>query len=123
MLTKRARKSPRLIRKRRVKRKIFGTADRPRLTVYRSNRYLYAQIVDDELGHTLAAASTLGQEFRSRFPQGGKNIEAAKVLGDILGENAQAKGINKVVLDRNGFLYHGKIKALADAVREKGLIF
>ncbi|MFQ5903323.1 MAG: 50S ribosomal protein L18 [Candidatus Binatia bacterium] len=123
MLTKKARKSPRLIRKRRVRKKVFGTADRPRLTIFRSNRYLYVQLVDDEQGRTLASASTLCQKFRDWFPKGGKNVDAARVLGELVGENALALGISSVVLDRNGLLYHGKIKVLADAARQKGLIF
>ncbi|MBI2877675.1 MAG: 50S ribosomal protein L18 [Candidatus Tectomicrobia bacterium] len=123
MLTKRERKDPRLIRKRRIRRKVLGTADRPRLTIYKGNRHIYAQIIDDEKGHTLVAASTRGAEFRTRMPQGGKTIDAARMVGEILGEKALAQGIQQVVFDRDGFLYHGKVKALADAVRERGIVF
>lgn len=123
MLTKRERKDPRLIRKRRVGRKVSGSSVRPRLTVYKGNHHIYAQIIDDERGHTLVAASTLSPEFRERLPQGGKSVEAARVVGEILGGKALALGIQKVVFDRGGFLYHGKVQALADAVRQKGIVF
>lgn len=123
MLTKKARKDPHLARKRRVRKKVFGTADCPRLTVYRSNQHLYAQVVDDTRGHTLTAASTLCWEFKKRFPKTGKNKEAAKVVGEIVGDSALSKGISRLVFDRNGFLYHGRIKAMAEAVRQKGLVF
>ena len=112
---------PRLKRKKRIRKNIFGTASRPRLTIYRSCKHLYVQIVEDEKGVTLTAASTLSKELAQL--QSTKNKDAAKAVGNLIAQQALAKGIDKVVFDRNGYLYHGKIKALADAARESGLKF
>jgi len=106
----------------RVRRKIHGTAERPRLAVFRSLKHIYAQIIDDDAGHTLVAASSLEPELRQQLKSGG-NKEAAALVGKRLGERAKEKGIEKVVFDRRHYRYHGRIKALADAAREAGLQF
>ena len=102
----------------RIRRKLSGTAERPRLNVYRSLNHIYAQVIDDAQGLTLASASTV----TAKLPTGG-NLQAAKEIGKLVAERAQEKGIKKVVFDRGGYLYHGRIKALADAAREAGLDF
>jgi len=112
----------RVRRKMRIRKKVEGLSDRPRLSVYRSANHIYAQIIDDLKGHTLAAASTLSPEFKDWQGHTG-NIEAAKEVGKLIASHALAANINQVVFDRNGFLYHGRIKALADAAREAGLVF
>lgn len=109
-------------RKRRVRKNIFGTAERPRLNVFRSRGHIYAQIIDDLRGHTLAAASTLDSSLRTALKSTG-SIEAAKAVGKLLAERAKAAKVSAVVFDRGGRLYHGRIKALADASREGGLQF
>jgi len=110
-------------RRMRIRKKVFGVADRPRLTVFRSARHMYAQIIDDSAGRTLAAMSTLSPVFREgERPEGGK-VGAAHRVGELLAEAAKAGGIEKVVFDRNGYLYHGRVKALAEGAREKGLVF
>ena len=101
--------------------RVRGTAERPRLVVFRSARHIFAQIIDDRRHHTLACASTLNPELKGK-PGSGK-IEAAKKVGRLVAEKALAQSIQKVVFDRNGFLYHGRIKAVADGAREKGLDF
>ena len=109
-------------RKLRVRKKISGDQERPRLSVFRSSKHIYAQIVDDTKGGTLAHASTLSKELKGQLD--GKNkTDEAKAVGKLLGEIAKKKGITKVAFDRNGFIYHGRIKALADAAREAGLQF
>ena len=113
------------IRKRkhvRVRKKISGTAECPRLCVYRSNAHIYAQIIDDEAQTTLASASTLDKEIKGSVSVG-SNIEAAKAVGKLIAERAQAKDIKVVVFDRSGYLYHGRVQALAEAAREAGLEF
>lgn len=110
------------IRKRRVQRKVPKSPDKLRLTVFRSTKHIYAQIVDDRAGKTLAAASTQSPDFKKQMQYGG-NIKAAALVGSLLGEKAQQQGIKEVYCDRNGFHYTGRIKALADAVREKGVKF
>jgi large subunit ribosomal protein L18 len=105
----------------RVKKKLSLQKDSNRLCISRSNKNLYAQIIDDEKGHTLVGLSTLSSEFSSLKSK--SNAEAAKALGKAVAEKASAQGIKKVVFDRNGYLYHGKIKAFADAARESGLEF
>ena len=97
-------------------------SDRPRLTVHRTLQHIYAQLVDDRAGRTVAAASTKDKELRERLKAGG-NIDAAVAVGRLVGERAKAQGINQVRFDRGGFRYHGRIKALADAAREAGLEF
>lgn len=109
-------------RHRRVRKKIFGTAERPRLNVFRSLRHVYAQIIDDEQGYTLVAVSTLEEGLRDDLAELDKSSQA-KVVGKALAERAQAKGIRQVVFDRGGYKYHGRVKALADGVREGGLEF
>ncbi|HSW46356.1 MAG TPA: 50S ribosomal protein L18 [Phycisphaerae bacterium] len=107
-------------RKRRVRKKVFGTPERPRLTVSRSLQHIYAQLVDDTAGRTLVEASSMSKEVREPLKYGG-NKAAASVVGKLLGERALAKGIKAAVFDRNGRQFHGRVKALADAVREAGL--
>jgi large subunit ribosomal protein L18 len=106
----------------RIREKISGKADRPRLCIYRSLKYIYAQIVDDNLGKTLVAASTTEKNVRGQLKQAG-NIEASKLVGKAIAERAKAKGIKAVVFDRGGYLYHGRVKAVAEAARESGLEF
>ncbi len=108
-------------RHRRVRKRVVGTKDRLRLSVFRSNSYLYAQIIDDVSGRTVVAASTLESAVKERVR--GNTVEAAKVLGATLAERAKAANVTAVVFDRGGYLYHGKLKALADAAREAGLSF
>ena len=106
----------------RIREKISGTPNRPRLCVYRSLKYVYVQIVDDSQGKTLVAASTKEKGVRGDLKQAG-NVQASKLVGKVIAERAKAKGIECVVFDRGGYLYHGRIKALADAARESGLKF
>lgn len=109
-------------RKLRIRRKISGTPERPRLSVFRSLNHIYAQVVDDVAGTTLAHASTLSKDVKPSLGES-KKTDAAKLVGQALAAQLKAKGITKVVFDRNGYLYHGRIKALADAAREGGLEF
>ena len=111
-----------LKRKKRVRKKISGTPERPRLSVYRSARHIYAQIVDDTTGVTLATASTMTPEIRAAQKEGGKK-GVAKLVGKALAERARDKGIKKVAMDTNGYRYHGRLKALSDGAREHGLDF
>ena len=111
----------RLKRKKRIKKKIGG-GERFRLSVFRSCKHIYAQIVDDGKGQTLAAASTLSGELKDQL-SGLKKSDAAKAVGKLLADKAKVQGIKKVVFDRNGFLYHGRVKAMADSCREHGLEF
>jgi large subunit ribosomal protein L18 len=103
----------------RVRKRIRGTAQRPRLAVYRSNRFIYAQVIDDVMGHTLVAASSQEADLRDNA----LNIDTAAKVGTLLGARAKEAGVDTVVFDRGGYKYHGKIKALADAAREAGLEF
>lgn len=112
----------RLKRKLRIRKKVSGSTERPRLTVFRSDKHIYAQIIDDISGTTLVSASTLSPEYREMEKPEGK-IGAAKRVGEMIARMAQEKGISKVVFDRNGFIYHGRIQALANAAREAGLDF
>jgi large subunit ribosomal protein L18 len=107
----------------RIRRGIEGTGDRPRLAVFRSHKHIYAQVIDDEKQHTLAAASTLDKDLKSSLSDGGGNIAASTAVGSLIAKLAIEKGISKVVFDRGGNLYHGRVKALADAAREAGLDF
>jgi large subunit ribosomal protein L18 len=109
-------------RKMRIRTRVHGTLERPRLTVFRSDKHIYAQVIDDSLGKTLASASTLAPDYKGAEPVKGK-LEAAKRVGALVARKAREQGISKVVFDRNGFIYHGRIKALADAAREAGLDF
>jgi large subunit ribosomal protein L18 len=113
----------RLKRKKHIRKNVFGTAERPRLSVFRSGKHIYAQIIDDDRGHTLVAASSLAAEIKGNTEIDGGNKDGAKAVGKLLGERAVAASITIVVFDRNGFKYHGRIAALADAAREAGLQF
>ena len=106
----------------RMRNKLIGTKERPRLCVFRSLNHIYAQIIDDYDGKTLAAASTLDEAIKGKIETGG-NVEAAKQVGALIAEKALEKGITKVVFDRGGYKYHGRVAALADGAREKGLDF
>jgi large subunit ribosomal protein L18 len=106
----------------RVRKKVVGTAERPRLNVYRSVKQIYVQIVDDFAGKTISAASSLDKDLKGKISAGG-NIEAAKTVGSLIAKRAADKGLKQVVFDRGGYIYHGRIKALADAAREGGLEF
>jgi large subunit ribosomal protein L18 len=101
---------------------VSGTAERPRLCVYRSLDHIYAQVIDDRAGKTLASASSADKDTKKNL-KGGGNVAAAKVVGKAVADRAKAQGINKVVFDRGGYKYHGRVKALADAAREAGLQF
>jgi large subunit ribosomal protein L18 len=116
------REDSRLKRKKRIRKKLSGSPERPRLTVFRSDKHIYAQIIDDTVGTTLATASTLSPEYRQLDPLKGK-VEAAKRVGELIARKAKDKGIAKVVFDRNGYIYHGRVQALADAARQAGLDF
>jgi large subunit ribosomal protein L18 len=109
-------------RHQRVRKKVSGTQERPRLAVFRSEHHIYAQVIDDSQGHTLAAASSLDANLRQEHKYGG-NVDAAKAVGRLVGERAKEKGIQKVVFDRGGFAYHGRVAGLADGAREAGLEF
>ncbi|NEO83217.1 MAG: 50S ribosomal protein L18 [Spirulina sp. SIO3F2] len=109
-------------RHRRIRKRVNGTADRPRLAVFRSNNHIYAQVINDAAQHTLAAASTLDKDLKTGL-KSGSTCEASSFVGKLVAERAIAKGIQKVVFDRGGNLYHGRVKALADAAREAGLDF
>lgn len=116
-----ARRTGRIRRHRRVRKKIHGTATRPRLAVFRSNRHLSVQVIDDDAGSTLAAASTLEADQRSAG--NGASVDAATRVGQLIADRSKAAGIEKVVFDRGGFAYHGRIAAVASAARESGLEF
>jgi len=120
MIKKKSRNSVRLKRHQRIRNKISGTSECPRLSVYRSNTNIYAQVIDDVAGKTLVSYSTLDKKHTGEKKA---NIETATVVGTQIAELAKAAGITKVVFDRSGYLYHGKIKALAEAAREAGLEF
>jgi large subunit ribosomal protein L18 len=118
-----SRSDKRLKRKMRVRKRVKGSPERPRLSVFRSARHIYAQVIDDTEGKTLAEASTLSSDLRSKIGNDRANKKGAGIVGKAVAEKALAKGIKKVAFDRNGFLYHGRVKSLADAAREKGLEF
>ncbi|MDD5823749.1 MAG: 50S ribosomal protein L18 [Firmicutes bacterium] len=117
-----SRNERRLKRHARVRKNLFGTPEKPRMCVYRSNKNISVQIIDDVTGHTLCSASSLDKELKAQIANGG-NKEAAKQVGQAIGERAIAKGIKTVAFDRGGYLYHGRVKELADAAREAGLEF
>lgn len=106
----------------RVRKNVYGDAVRPRLNVFRSTKHIYAQVIDDSLGRTLVSVSTMSPEFKSTSKSGG-NVDAAKQVGRMIAEKALEAGIKKVVFDRGGYLYHGRVAALATAAREAGLEF
>ncbi len=112
----------RRIRQRRVRRKVQGTLERPRLSVFRSAKHVYAQIIDDTANRVLVAASSLSKDFRATGQRGG-NVTGATLVGQMIAEKALQHGVQQVVFDRNGFLYHGRVKAVALGAREKGLQF
>jgi large subunit ribosomal protein L18 len=120
MITKLDKNASRKKRHARVRAKLSGTAARPRLNVFRSNKHLYAQLIDDMSGVTLASASTMEKDLNLESTS---NVEAAKLVGELVAKRAVEKGISAVVFDRGGYLYHGRIQALADAARENGLQF
>lgn len=122
MITKGDKNKARLKRHLRVRKKIEGTTERPRLNVFRSSKHIYAQIIDDVQGVTLVSASTVDKEIRDQVEKGG-NADAAKKVGELIANRAKEKGIEHVVFDRGGYLYHGRVQALADAAREAGLDF
>ncbi|MCL2564224.1 MAG: 50S ribosomal protein L18 [Defluviitaleaceae bacterium] len=122
MIKKPSRQSAREKRHYRIRNKISGTPAKPRLAVFRSNKHIYAQIIDDVAGHTLVSASTKDKVIAGAL-KFSSNTDAAKAVGKALGEKAVAAGISQVVFDRGGYLYHGKVQALADAAREAGLKF
>ncbi len=113
---------PRWVRHRRIRRRVKGLAERPRLAVFRSVKQIYAQIIDDERGHTLVAASSLEPELRSGCQTAGR-VGGAVIVGEAVARRAKEAGVSKVVLDRGGYKYHGRVKALADAARSEGLVF
>lgn len=122
MIRKSSRSAAREKRHYRLRNTLSGTAQRPRLAVYRSDKHMYAQIIDDIAGHTLVSASTVEKEAKEKLEKT-SNIDAAKFVGELVARRAVEKGIKEVVFDRGGYIYHGKIQALADAAREAGLQF
>ena len=122
MVSKKSRQEVRVKKHRRMRNRLSGTAARPRLSVFRSNNHMYAQIIDDVAGVTLAAASTVEKEVKAELTKT-NNVDAAAYLGTVIGKRAVEKGIKEVVFDRGGYIYQGKVAALADAAREAGLTF
>ena len=122
MVSKQSRSEVRVKKHTRLRNRFAGTAERPRLAVFRSNNHMYAQIIDDSVGHTLVSASTLQKEVSAELEKT-NNVDAAAYLGKVIAERALEKGIKNVVIDRGGFIYQGIIQALADAAREAGLEF
>ncbi len=122
MINKKSRAEVRMKKHRRIRNRFSGTAERPRLAVFRSNNHMYAQIIDDDKQHTLVSASTLQKDVKAELEKT-NNVEAAAYLGTVIAKRALDKGITTVVFDRGGYIYQGKVKALADAAREAGLNF
>ncbi len=122
MVSKKSRQEVRAKKHKRMRNRISGTAERPRLSVFRSNNHMYAQIIDDTAHNTLAAASTLEKEVKEKLEKT-NDVDAAAYLGTVIGKRAVEKGIDTVVFDRGGYIYQGKVAALADAAREAGLKF
>ncbi len=122
MIRKKSRTAVRENKHRRMRHHLAGTTERPRLAVFRSNNHMYAQIIDDTVGNTLVSASTLDKELKAELEKT-NNVDAAAKLGTVIAKRALDKGITTVVFDRGGFIYQGKVKALADAAREAGLEF
>ena len=122
MVSKKSRNEVRVNKHRKLRNRFSGTAERPRLAVFRSNNHMYAQIIDDAVGKTLVSASTVQKEVKAELEKT-NNVDAAAYLGTVIAKRAIEAGINTVVFDRGGFIYQGKIKALADAAREAGLEF
>lgn len=122
MLNKPSRSEQRAKKHLRVRKKVYGTAERPRLCVFRSEKHIYAQVINDDLGTTLAAASSIDKELKETLALG-SNKEAAKAVGSLIAKKAIEKGVKEVVFDRGGYIYHGRVKELAEAARESGLDF
>ena len=122
MVSKKSRSKVRVNKHRKLRNRFSGTAERPRLAVFRSNNHMYAQIIDDTVGNTLVSASTLQKDVKAELEKT-NNVDAAAYLGTVIAKKAIEKGITNVVFDRGGFIYHGKVKALAEAAREAGLEF
>ena len=122
MVSKTSRQEVRVEKHRRIRSRLSGTADRPRLAVFRSNDHMYAQIIDDSVGNTIVAASTLDKDVKAELTKT-NNVEAAAYLGTVIAKKALDKGIKEVVFDRGGYIYQGKVAALAEAAREAGLEF
>ncbi|WP_300913027.1 MULTISPECIES: 50S ribosomal protein L18 [Bacteria] len=122
MVRKKSRQDVRVKKHKKIRNRFSGTAERPRLAVFRSNNHMYAQIIDDTVGNTLVAASTLEKEVKSELEKT-NNVDAAAYLGTVIAKRAVEKGITTVVFDRGGYIYHGKVAALAEAAREAGLEF
>ena len=122
MVSKKSRTEVRVNKHRKLRNRFSGTAERPRLAVFRSNNHMYAQIIDDTVGNTLVSASTLQKDVKAELEKT-NNVEAAAYLGTVIAKKAIEKGIEEVVFDRGGFVYEGKVKALAEAAREAGLEF
>ena len=122
MVSKESRQEVRVKKHMRIRNRFSGTAERPRLAVFRSNNHMYAQIIDDTVGNTLVSASTLEKAVKAELEKT-NNVDAAAYVGTVIAKRAVEKGIKSVVFDRGGYIYHGKIKALADAAREAGLEF
>ena len=118
-----SRTATRLARKKRVRKKVRGTPERPRLSVFRSSKHIYAQIIDDGGAGTLVDACSMSKDVREKIQSQGGNKKGAAIVGESIAKRALEKGIKKVVFDRNGFLYHGRVKFLAEAAREHGLEF
>jgi large subunit ribosomal protein L18 len=115
--------SPRKRRHVRVRAKVSGSLARPRLNVFRSSAHIYAQVIDDDRGHTLLAASDLEQDVIDRAGEGASKTTRARAVGEVIGERAKAAGFDAIVFDRGGFIYHGRVKAVAEGAREAGLVF
>ena len=122
MVSKESRQKVREKKHLKIRNRFSGTAERPRLAVFRSNNHMYAQVIDDAAGKTLVAASTIEKDVKAKLEKT-NNVEAAKVLGEVIAKRALDKGIETVVFDRGGYIYHGKVAALAEAAREAGLQF
>lgn len=122
MIRKEDRNKKRKKRHLRVRNKIMGTAERPRLNVFRSSKNIYAQLIDDMAGHTLASASSMDEEVKAKGVNGG-TVDAARAVGELIAKRAVDKGYQSVVFDRGGYIYHGRVKALAEGAREGGLDF
>jgi large subunit ribosomal protein L18 len=122
MASDKKKNATRVRRKRSIRKRLSGTNARPRLSVFRSSKHIYAQVIDDTTGETLVAASTQSPEIRDDLT-GKKKLECATLVGQLIAQKTLAKEINTVVFDRNGFIYHGRVKAVAEAAREGGLIF
>ena len=122
MVSKKSKSEIRVNKHHKLRNRFSGTTERPRLSVFRSNNHMYAQIIDDTVGNTLVSASTLEKDIKAELEKT-NNVDAAAYLGTVVAKRAIEKGIKEVVFDRGGFIYHGKVQALADAAREAGLVF